>query len=86
MDILSILFNVWWDRENFHGFCFFASRLWKRVFYLVQVFWRLYDDTWTGSSHKRQKAQAPTPRAPIRNRQTIKVANAKVLNRNTNLT
>jgi len=40
----------------------------------------------TGSCHKRQKAQAPTPRAPIRNRQTRKVANAKVLNRNTNLT
>jgi len=39
-----------------------------------------------GSCHKRQKAQAPTPRAQIRNRQTRKVANAKVLNRNTNLT
>jgi len=35
---------------------------------------------------KRQKAQAPTPQAPIRNRQTRKVANAKGLNRNTNLT
>jgi len=33
------------------------------------------------SCHKRQK-----PQAPIRNRQTRKVANAKVLNRNTNLT
>jgi len=39
----------------------------------------------SGSCHKRQKAQAPTPRAPIRNRQTRKVANAKNLNRNTNL-
>jgi len=39
-----------------------------------------------GSCHKRQKPQAPTPQAPIRNRQTRKVANAKVLNRNTNLT
>jgi len=39
-----------------------------------------------GSCHKRQKAQAPTPQAPIRNRQTRKVANAKGLNRNTNLT
>ena len=38
-----------------------------------------------GSCHKRQKAQAPTPQAPIRNRKTRKVANAKV-NRNTNLT
>jgi len=38
------------------------------------------------SCHKRQKPQAPTPRAPIRNRQTRKVANAKVLNRNANLT
>jgi len=35
----------------------------------------------TGSCHKRQK-----PQAPIRNRQTRKVANAKGLNRNTNLT
>ena len=39
-----------------------------------------------GSCHKRQKPQAPTPQAPIRNRQTRKVANAKVLNRNTNQT
>ena len=31
------------------------------------------------------KKQAPTPQAPIRNRQTRKVANAKGLNRNTNL-
>ena len=35
----------------------------------------------TASCHKRQK-----PQAPIRNRQTRKVANAKGLNRNTNLT
>jgi len=28
--------------------------------------------------NKRQKPQAPTPQAPIRNRQTRKVANAKV--------
>ena len=39
-----------------------------------------------GSCHKRQKPQAPTPQAPIRNRQTRKVANTEVLNRNTNLT
>jgi len=38
-----------------------------------------------GSCHKRQKPQAPTPQAPIRHRQTRKVANAKGLNRNTNL-
>ena len=44
------------------------------------------DEVKTGSCHKRQKPQAPTPQAPIRNRQTRKVANAKVLNRNTNLT
>ena len=40
----------------------------------------------SGTCHKRQKPQAPTPQAPIRNRQTRKVANAKGLNRNTNLT
>ena len=39
-----------------------------------------------GSCHKRQKPQAPTPQAPIRKRQTRKVANAKGLNRTTNLT
>jgi len=43
-------------------------------------------DGQTGSGHKRQKPQAPTPQAPIRKRQTRKVAIAKVLNRNTNLT
>jgi len=37
-----------------------------------------------GSSHKRQKPQAPAPQA--RNCQTRKVANAKVHNRYTNLT
>jgi len=40
----------------------------------------------SGSCHKRQKPQAPTPQAPIRNRQTRKVVNAKGLDRNTNLT
>ena len=39
-----------------------------------------------GSCHKRQKAQAPTLQAPIRNRQTRKAANAKGFNRNTSLT
>jgi len=39
-----------------------------------------------GSCHKRHKPHAPTPQAPIRNRQTRKVANAKGPNRNTNLT
>jgi len=44
------------------------------------------DEQWlllslSGSCHKRQKAQAP-----IRNRQTRKVSNAKDLNRNTNIT
>jgi len=48
-------------------------------------------ETWTTrlyiwrSCHKREKPQAPTPQAPIRNRQTRKVANDKGLNRNTNL-
>jgi len=40
----------------------------------------------SGSWHQRQKPQAPRPQAPIRNRQTRKVANAKGLKRNTNLT
>jgi len=40
----------------------------------------------TCSCHQRQKPQAPTPQAPIRNRLTRKIANAKGLNRNTNLT
>jgi len=40
--------------------------------------------SWAVSCRKRQKPQAPTLQAPIRNRQTRKVANAKVLNRKTN--
>jgi len=39
-----------------------------------------------GSCHKRQKPQAPTPQAPIRNPQTRKVADAKGINLNINLT
>jgi len=39
-----------------------------------------------GGCHKRQKSQAQTPQSPIRNRQTRKVANAKVRNRYANLT
>jgi len=31
-----------------------------------------------GGIRQRQKPQAPTPQAPVRNRQTRKVANAKV--------
>jgi len=39
-----------------------------------------------GSCQKRRKPQAPTPQAPIRNRKTRKVANAKVYNRCSNVT
>jgi len=60
------------------------------VFYLVQPFGEHNKQPLfmvsMGSCHKRQKPQAPTPQASIRNRQTTKVANAKGLNRNTNLT
>ena len=52
---------------------------------LILFCWNFFFSTRTkvraGSCHKRQK-----PQAPIRNRQTRKVANAKGLNRNTNLT
>jgi len=41
---------------------------------------------YSGSCHKRQKPQAPTPRAPIRYHQTRKVANAKARDRYTYLT
>jgi len=51
------------------------------MFFLNEENWDIVD-----SCHKRQKPQAPTPQAPVRNRQTRKVANAKGLNRNTNLT
>jgi len=40
----------------------------------------------SAKTRKRQKSQAPTLQTPVRNRQTRKVANAKVLNRSTNLT
>ena len=42
-----------------------------------------YALTTLGSCHKRQTPQAPTPHAPIRNRKTRKVANAKLHNRYT---
>jgi len=48
------------------------------------VFYGLY--LFMGSCHKRQKPQAQTPQAPIRNRHTRKMANAKGINRNTTLT
>jgi len=46
------------------------------VFFLHMVPQFLGEDV-PGRCHKRQKPQAPTPQAPIRNRQTRKVANAK---------
>ena len=56
-------------------------------YFLEPVAWELCKQAFeAGSCYKRQKPQAPTPQAPIRNRQTRKVANAKGLNRNTNLT
>ena len=57
----------------------------QEIFCIYEVVW-FVDEFCVGSCHKRQKPQAPTPQAPIRNRQTRKVANAKGLNRNTNLT
>jgi len=56
----------------------------SRVEFQCGDFFKISVDN-TGSFYKRQKPQAPTPQAPIRNRQTRKVANAKGLNRNTNL-
>jgi len=50
----------------------------------TKALFRFFDGR--GSCHKRQKPQAPTPQAPVVNRQTRKVANSKGLNRNTNLT
>jgi len=54
----------------------------ERAFSLIQAYDASLEHTVNnmGSCHKRQK-----PQAPIRNRQTRKVANAKGLNRNTNL-
>jgi len=62
--LLSVLFSLWWDLKN-------VSRK-VRVFFG----WVSY----TGSCHKRQKALAPTPEAPIRYCQTRKVAIAEVYN------
>jgi len=55
-------------------------------FMRVSVVSYTWFQAFSGSCHKRQKSQAPTPQAPIRNHQTKKVANAKGLNRNTDLT
>ena len=62
--------------------------LWPWVTYFAVQPGFALDTQWnqTGSCHKRQKPQGPAPQPPIRNRQTTKVANAKGLNRNTNLT
>jgi len=54
--------------------------------YLSSLTLAVLKEELTGSCHKRQKPQAPTPQAPMRNRQTRKAANAKGLNRNANLT
>jgi len=51
-----------------------------------QNFLMTFKRVFPGSCPKRQKPLVPTPQAPIRNRQTRKVANAKGLHRNTNLT
>jgi len=61
----------------------------KRYFTLLTIFGQVFAFKnrvrWVAViSAKKHKRKAP--RAPIRNRQTRKVANAKVLNRNTNLT
>jgi len=57
----------------------FPCQIWRE--YINRNAVELRAHNLTGSCHKRQKAQAP-----IRKRQTRKVANAKVLNRKTNLT
>ena len=53
----------------------------KTVKQCIVTFKAQFPRVFMGSCHKRQK-----PQAPIRNRQTRKVANAKGLNRKTNLT
>jgi len=60
----------------------------KKIEYFFPSIFNLsgYSLLYQGSCHKRQKEQAPTPQAPIRNSKTRKVANAKVRNRCTNLT
>jgi len=66
----------------FSGLIETASSSYEAMSSSLQALWCKNE----GSCHKRQKPQAPTPQAPIRNRQTRKVANAKVRNHNTNLT
>jgi len=61
----------------------YSHRDWKKCVPRNDVSETLFSP---GSCHNRQKPQAPTPQAPIRNRQTRKIANAKGLNRNTNFT
>jgi len=56
----------------------------KRKKYLSKII--IKNKNLKGSCHKRQKPQAPMPQEPVRNRQMRKVANARGLNRNTNLT
>ena len=56
------------------------------LYYLSTFYLEASEHCISGSCHKRQKPQAPTPQVPVRNRQTRKVAYAKGRNRNTNLT
>jgi len=53
----------------------------------IVIFWskKISGKRWVAVISAK-KPQAPTPQAPIRNRQTRKVANAKGLSRNTNFT
>jgi len=74
----SKYFGFLWVDENEHRF----GLLFVLIFLQTTGLF-LYN---SGSCHKRQKPQAPMPQAPIRYRQTRKVANAKCLNRNTNPT
>jgi len=48
------------------------------VFFVVFCGWEIAFELNSRGAFERQKPQAPTPQAPVPNRQTRKVANAKV--------
>jgi len=69
--------TLWCRNNSFTAVVSAARRVWLHphlmIRFLTQSMWKV---EFTGSCHKRQKPQAQTPQAPIRNRQTRKVSNA----------
>jgi len=76
--VLLMQIDVWFGSRH-SGFSHMYLKTWQKK--KVTTLLGLLRTIRLGSCHKRQNPQAPTPQAQIRNRQTRKVANAKICNR-----